>query len=286
MVRAAEGSKREDDNEETLKKRLRSFQELSKPVVDMYSRLGKVKRIDASKPVSEVFQQTKKAMLPQVFFMIGPKGCGKSTVARELGTRTQMQVINFDKFLIQAGQNPDDFDDEEATLALVNSLVNETAPRILLEDFPRTEKQARLFIHNCITPSEVFYIKCSKDICQERLLELGTQDPNYLSSNTLTQDTKKFNENNQTMLPFLKSSASFREINGEQILKNVLRDVYAVVEPTVIHVRSGANDALAKQIIQELTSERWGYSNLDVNALISQEERRKTAIGFEIHQLI
>jgi hypothetical protein len=36
--------------------------------------------------------------------------------------------------------DPDDFDDEEATLALVRHLVNETAPRILIEDFPRTEK--------------------------------------------------------------------------------------------------------------------------------------------------
>jgi len=65
MTRASSSSvQREDDNEETLKKRLRAFKELSKPVVDMYSRFGKVKHIDASKSVKEVFEQTKKAMLP------------------------------------------------------------------------------------------------------------------------------------------------------------------------------------------------------------------------------
>jgi hypothetical protein len=57
------------------------------------------------------------------------------------------------------------YDDEEATLALIQRLVNETAPRVVIEDFPRNEKQARLFIRNCIAPTAVFYVKCSKDIC-------------------------------------------------------------------------------------------------------------------------
>ena len=148
----------------------------------MYAKLGKVKHIDASKPVKEVFEATKRAMLPQVFFMIGPTGSGKSTIAKSLAYRANMEVLNFTKFLVQVGLNPNDFDDEEATLALVHKLVNETSPRILVENFPRTEKQARLFIRNCVSPTEVFYIKCSKDICQERLLDLGQAHPSYVSS--------------------------------------------------------------------------------------------------------
>ena len=91
MVRAANSEvKREDDNEETLKKRLRNFNELSKPVVEMYAKLGKVKHIDASKSVNEVFEATKKAMLPEIYFMIGPKGSGKSIVSKTLGARANM----------------------------------------------------------------------------------------------------------------------------------------------------------------------------------------------------
>jgi adenylate kinase family enzyme len=69
---------------------------LSKPVVEMYAKFGKVKHIDASKNVSEVFEATKKAMLPEVFFMIGPKGSGKSTFAKELAARTNMEALGFD----------------------------------------------------------------------------------------------------------------------------------------------------------------------------------------------
>jgi len=131
----------------------------------MYSRFGKVKQIDASKGVNEVFEQTKKAMLPEIFFIIGQKGSGKSTLAKELAYRTNMEVLSFDKFIKESGFNPNSYDDEEVTMALIKRLINETSPRVLLEDFPRSEKQARLFIKNCVAPSEVFYIKCSKDIC-------------------------------------------------------------------------------------------------------------------------
>jgi adenylate kinase family enzyme len=166
LVRASNAAvQREDDNEETLKKRLRAFKELSKPVVEMYARFGKVKHIDASMNVNQVFEATKKAMLPEVFFLVGPKGSGKSTVGRELGSRSNMEVLSFDKFLTEGGYPSFGYDDEEVTLALVKRLINETAPRFLLTDFPRSDTQARLFVKNCVAPSEVFYLKSSKDVC-------------------------------------------------------------------------------------------------------------------------
>ncbi len=188
MTRASNSiQQREDDNEETLKKRLRAFKEVSKPVVEMYSRFGKVKHIDASKSVSQVFEETKKAMLPQVFFMIGPKGSGKSTVARELAYRTNMVTLNFEQFLRSSHFDSNEYDDEEVTMALVKHLINETNPRVLVEDFPRNEKQARLFIKNCVQPTKVFYVRCPKDTCQERLLEIGPSHPAYLPSALLSK---------------------------------------------------------------------------------------------------
>lgn len=242
LVRASNSiQQREDDNEETLKKRLRAFKELSKPVVEMYARFGKVKHIDASKSVGEVFEETKKAMLPQVFFMIGPKGSGKSTVATELASRTNMIVLRFDHFLKSKGFDVNDYDDEEATMSLVHHLVHETNPRVLIEDFPRNEKQARLFIKNCVTPSEVFYIRCAKDICQERLLEIGSSHPSYVPSALLSKQVKRFYETSAPLIAYLKKSTRFFEINGERILPNVLKEVYSVIEPTVIHIRTGGN---------------------------------------------
>lgn len=46
--------RRSDDNEDTLKKRLVSFHDKTKPVLDYYSRAGILHAIDASKPIGEV----------------------------------------------------------------------------------------------------------------------------------------------------------------------------------------------------------------------------------------
>jgi UMP-CMP kinase len=51
--------KREDDNEETLKKRLRAFNELSKPVVDLYAKFGKVRKIFAGNSIEQVYSETR-----------------------------------------------------------------------------------------------------------------------------------------------------------------------------------------------------------------------------------
>lgn len=53
LTRAAASTvKRDDDNAETLKNRLRAFQEMSKPVVELYRKFGKVRQIDASKTIN------------------------------------------------------------------------------------------------------------------------------------------------------------------------------------------------------------------------------------------
>lgn len=228
-------------------------------------------------------------MLPEVFFMIGPKGSGKTTAAQALAQRTNMQVLNFEHFLADAGFNPKDYDDEEATLALVKRMVNETAPRILLEDFPRTSTQARLFVKNCVAPSQVFYLRCAKDACQERLLEAGADSPGYLPSTLLAKEARRFHDQAAALLPYLREATRFNELDAEVSLPQVLKSLYQLVEPTVIHIRTGGNSAandLRKQIIEELTGERWGYCNLDVNTLIRDENERRTEIGQEFLSLV
>jgi adenylate kinase family enzyme len=139
-----------------------------------------------------------------------------------------------------------------------------------------------------VAPSEVFYIRCSKDVCQERLLDIGPDHPSYVPSALLAKQVKRFHDNSGTLLPYLSANTRFNEINGEGTLANVLKDVFAVVEPTIIHVRTGGNTTteLRKQIIEELTSERWGYVNLDVNSLIRDENERKTPIGIEFLSMV
>ncbi|KAJ6730002.1 NUCLEOTIDE KINASE [Salix viminalis] len=56
---------RVDDNIETIRKRFKVFQESSLPVVEYYDSKGKVRKIDAAKPVEEVFEAVKSIITPK-----------------------------------------------------------------------------------------------------------------------------------------------------------------------------------------------------------------------------
>lgn len=95
--------------------------------------------------------------------MVGPQASGKTTLGNKLSERTNMKLLNFQDFINEKGLK--DADDETVTTALIHRLTQEISPRVLLEDFPQTEFQARFFIKNCTSPSRVFVLNCPKDIC-------------------------------------------------------------------------------------------------------------------------
>ena len=135
LVRAANAAvQRDDDNAETLRNRLNAFKEMSKPVVDLYKKFGKVRHIDASESIAKVYEATRKAVLPQVSFMIGPSKAGKSTLAASLAQRTNQTVVNFSAFSNE--RNLAAKSDEDKVKELIKYLVEQPAARVLIEEFP------------------------------------------------------------------------------------------------------------------------------------------------------
>lgn len=57
LLKRAKTSGRADDNAETIKKRLKTFVESTEPVITHYSAQDKVRRVDSSKKIDEVFAE-------------------------------------------------------------------------------------------------------------------------------------------------------------------------------------------------------------------------------------
>ncbi|KAL0464304.1 UNVERIFIED_CONTAM: UMP-CMP kinase [Sesamum latifolium] len=55
---------REDDNIETIRKRFKVYMESSLPVIEYYKAKGKVRKIDAARPIEEVFKAVKAVFTP------------------------------------------------------------------------------------------------------------------------------------------------------------------------------------------------------------------------------
>ena len=288
LARASQSAvQRDDDNAETLRKRLQAFVECSKPVVELYRKFGKVRHIDASESVARVYEETKKAILPQVSFMLGPVKAGKTTLAHSLCERTNMTPLDFSQFL--RSRNLTLRSEEDQVKELIKYLVEQASPRVLIEEFPQSESQARFFMKNCVVPQNVFYVRCSLDESQERMLLAGKSGPNYLPSTILSKKVRAFNENAAKLLPFLRSElgAAFVELDtGAQTFEKSFKELCVAVEPTVLHIRSFADegglgaDELYKTMMWTLTN-NWGYAEVNVNELISLENERRTPLGRE-----
>jgi adenylate kinase family enzyme len=52
-----------DDDEEIVRRRLRTHQEKCQPAVDYYRRFGKVRSVNADRPIDEVYQDFKAILL-------------------------------------------------------------------------------------------------------------------------------------------------------------------------------------------------------------------------------
>jgi len=62
LLKRAETSGRVDDNEETIKKRLKTFHNLTQPVIDYYASQGKTNAIKAEGTVDEIFAKVQEVL--------------------------------------------------------------------------------------------------------------------------------------------------------------------------------------------------------------------------------
>jgi len=61
----------------------------------------------------------------------------------------------------------------------------------------------------------VFALQCSKDICQERMIDLTENHPLYVSSSILSKQIKAYHEHAKELLPFLEKETCFQNISTD-----------------------------------------------------------------------
>ena len=67
LINRGKTSGRADDNEESIKKRFKTFVETSMPVVDFFEKQGKVVKIAATKGPDQVYEEVKVEMTKRDF---------------------------------------------------------------------------------------------------------------------------------------------------------------------------------------------------------------------------
>jgi adenylate kinase family enzyme len=193
-----------------------------------------------------------------------------------------MTQLHFEDFLSENSLHGKS--DEAIVDRLIKELVNQPATRVILYEFPQNETQAKYFMKNCRNPSNVFYVKCSKDDCQERMLEIGKDSPYYMPSSILSKKIRNFNEHAEKLLPLLKSAPTkFLELDtSAQTFSHSFNQLCKAVEPTILNLISYAegtnqHDDTFKAMLETLNTQ--GYKRVQVNDLIRLENQRQTDFG-------
>lgn len=88
----------------------------------------------------------------------------------------------------------------------------------------------------------MFLLHCSKDVSQERMIELGESNPDYMPSALLSRSIAKYNQNLKDLLTYFRAETNLHEVNTEQTFKQSFASLCAVVEPTIINVRCSGSD--------------------------------------------
>lgn len=69
LLNRGKTSGRIDDNAESIKKRFKTFEETSMPVVDYFEKEGKVEKVDAARSPEEIYGEVKERMKRRGFEM-------------------------------------------------------------------------------------------------------------------------------------------------------------------------------------------------------------------------
>ncbi|KAL4219565.1 Adenylate kinase isoenzyme 1 [Mactra antiquata] len=201
LLGRAETSGRVDDNEETIKKRLKTFHDITTPVVEYYEKEGKLKKVTAEQGPDEVFTQVE-AIFDEMFktesnelsdakviFVVGGPGSGKGTQCARIVEKYGFCHLSSGDLLraevasgSERGKKLNEIMEkgELVSLDVVLELLKEAmvgklseTKCFLIDGYPREMEQGTRFENEITQCSNVLYFEVSDETMTARLLDRG-----------------------------------------------------------------------------------------------------------------
>lgn len=212
LLNRGKSSGRVDDNEETIKKRLQTFHQITKPVIDHYEKEGKVRRVNSEKAPAEVFKDIEKILNGQevqsiddylkeraeklkkleeskIIFVVGGPGSGKGTQCEKIVEKFGFTHLSSGDLLRDEVKSGSDMGEtlnqmmqkgelvpNEIVLDLLKEAMIDkvdTSNGFLIDGYPRKVEQGIEFEKKIGQPEIVLFVDASDETMKERLLKRG-----------------------------------------------------------------------------------------------------------------
>lgn len=248
--------------DDAVEKRINEFKTNTIPMINFYRRFGVIRDINAEGNVNQVYRSVKESLLPEIYCIIGKRYSGKSTIAKALAERLGMNYICFEDFLKTPNIQKRASDDEYIIKNFLDLLREENSRRVIIEDFPRTENQYKLFIKNGKNISKVYKLNAEDYIVSERMMSLGKNHPNYVGCTKLKEELDAYQSYNVSM--FLKNTPDLvKEFDVNNYFKLDYQELLNQIKPKVLLV--GGPDSDIKQKLIDTFIQEKGYHLLNVS---------------------
>ena len=296
--------RRSDDKPEVIKDRVKTYFEVSKKATDFYLKLGKVREVSAIGTPNEVknsetiffhifqffsvfrffdfleffvnfwkvFERTRDALKPNIYAIIGATCMGKTTLAKRLAIHTHYNYIEAETFFKANGATTC-----EEKVKILGEFTNASPNKnFVLDGFPQTKKQAKIFIDTFVNPLKTFNIKAEKDEVYNRIDQTFdmTSPHNQASKDRFDQ----YLTNKDEIEEYLKDNQNYQILNGLQTSDQQFQAILGAINPHLLVAINAENQELATSVLAKLEGEQ-GYINLDYNQLVEDERRR----GLHLH---
>ena len=260
----------DDQSLETIKFRIQTFNEQTCPALNFYRNLGKVKNLSSEAEVDVVYKHTREALLPNVIFLYGPPSIGQKYVSEKLASHLHYTLINVSSFFESHGCQKDN--DEVKVGHLVSYMKYHANRNFIIDNFPQTLKQFKIFTESFVNPLKIIYFDASKDIVEDIYKR---SFPKNNERKALFEEYEQFSLLRKDILPIIQKKSYFHLVSAGQHLDELVKTLIKHVSPQVILAPFDFNDAFTTKYIDDLIALR-GFKHVDLVKLIADEKARNT----------
>ena len=259
-------------NEKNLKReKIENFRNARHEVIEFYKTLNIVRNIDSVGHVEKVFRRLKLAIQPELFFIIGPPACGKTTLAKKMADKYNLNFIDVEKLIWEKNVNNQlrrISDDDGITKKVLFTLEQSNSLRFLIEGFPMNLYQLKKFEAAFGAPKKLFSLALFKEEIQKR-----SSKPN------ISLDYFDYVSKASSMIDYAGKKPYFSRINVNLSISQSFSQISQEIEPEMILLSNDVNNHL------RLFLESQGYKNFNLNQAMKSVVSRQTERGKELIKL-
>ena len=250
LLKRGETSGRSDDNEQSIIKRFKTFQEESVPIIKKYAELGKLRTINSSQSKEEVFEKVKALFAkPEVVFVVGGPGSGKGTQCANikemfgyahLSTGDLLRAEKDSKSPMSAEINKIMTEGKLVPTIILIKLLKQEMEKIgwdkkfLIDGFPRGQENVDVWqqhIGDSVNLKFVLYFELDEETMRQRLLKRGeTSGRSDDNEESIIKRFKTFQDESVPIIKKFENMGKLETINSSASKEEVFEKVRTLFE--------------------------------------------------------